>query len=213
MPTILATAIAGGNPPDVADVAQPGLVKQFVQQAPSEADHVREVDDHRRTSRRRGSTWASSTGSSTRFSSRPPTSRPSGTTCRPSSRPASRRRRPGRSSRSDAKTIKASGTPAYSLCGSSGWTLTDLFENIYLRMFGPAKYDQLSHAPDQVDRPVGDEGACKYMAKIIGDSSNLTGGTSGALQTDYPTCVDKAFATPPGGGHGPRRPTSSAWRS
>src|SRR5205814_8137146 len=32
MPTVLATAIAGGNPPDVADVAQPGLVKQFVQQ-------------------------------------------------------------------------------------------------------------------------------------------------------------------------------------
>jgi len=32
IPTVLATAIAGGNPPDVADVAQPGLVKQFVQQ-------------------------------------------------------------------------------------------------------------------------------------------------------------------------------------
>jgi alpha-glucoside transport system substrate-binding protein len=30
IPTVLATAIAGGNPPDVADVAQPGLVKQFV---------------------------------------------------------------------------------------------------------------------------------------------------------------------------------------
>ena len=37
------------------------------------------------------------------------------------------------------------------------------------------------------------------MSKIVGDSSNITGGTSGALQTDYPTCVDKAFANPPGG--------------
>ena len=37
---------------------------------------------------------------------------------------------------SDAKTIKASGTPAYSLCGANGWTLTDIFENIYLRMWG-----------------------------------------------------------------------------
>ena len=34
--------------------------------------------------------------------------------------------------------------PAYSIGGSDGWTLTDLFENIYLRTFGPAKYDQLT---------------------------------------------------------------------
>ena len=32
IPTVLSTAIAGGNPPDMADVAQPGLVKQLVQQ-------------------------------------------------------------------------------------------------------------------------------------------------------------------------------------
>jgi len=32
IPTVLSTSIAGGNPPDMADVAQPGLVKQLVQQ-------------------------------------------------------------------------------------------------------------------------------------------------------------------------------------
>ena len=32
IPTILATAIAGGSPPDMADVAQPGLVTQLVHQ-------------------------------------------------------------------------------------------------------------------------------------------------------------------------------------
>src|SRR5690348_3142532 len=32
VPTVLATAIAGGHPPDMADIAQPGLVKQFAQQ-------------------------------------------------------------------------------------------------------------------------------------------------------------------------------------
>src|SRR3954452_14234418 len=31
-PTILATAITGGHPPDMADIAQPGSVKQLVQQ-------------------------------------------------------------------------------------------------------------------------------------------------------------------------------------
>ena len=30
--TVLATAIAGGHPPDMADIAQPGYVKQLVQQ-------------------------------------------------------------------------------------------------------------------------------------------------------------------------------------
>jgi alpha-glucoside transport system substrate-binding protein len=32
IPTVLATAVAGGHPPDMADIAQPGLVKQFAQQ-------------------------------------------------------------------------------------------------------------------------------------------------------------------------------------
>ena len=36
------------------------------------------------------------------------------------------------------------GRPAYSIGGADGWTLTDLFENIYLRQAGPAKYALLS---------------------------------------------------------------------
>src|SRR5436309_3648492 len=32
VPTVLATAIAGGHPPDMADIAQPGLVKQYALQ-------------------------------------------------------------------------------------------------------------------------------------------------------------------------------------
>ena len=35
------------------------------------------------------------------------------------------------------------------------------------------------------------------MAQVVGDTGNIYGGVSGALQTDYPTCVDYAFATPP----------------
>ncbi|MGH2971789.1 MAG: carbohydrate ABC transporter substrate-binding protein, partial [Gaiellaceae bacterium] len=95
-----------------------------------------------------------------------------------------------------ANTIKASGTPAWSLCGSSGWTLTDLFENIYLRLYGPAKYDALSaHTIKWTDSSVTK--ALTYMKQIIGNSSNLYGGTSGALQTAYPQCVDYVYASPP----------------
>jgi ABC-type glycerol-3-phosphate transport system substrate-binding protein len=97
---------------------------------------------------------------------------------------------------SDAKTIKASGTPAYSLCGANGWTLTDIFENLYLRRWGAAKYNELStHKIKWTDPSVTK--SLQDMAQVVGDTGNIYGGVSGALQTDYPTCVDYAFATPP----------------
>jgi ABC-type glycerol-3-phosphate transport system substrate-binding protein len=197
IPTILATAITGGSPPDVADVAQPGLVKQLVQQnnlkpityakptitanfSPAWA-HLGEVN---------GKLYAllfKASNKSTLWYN-VPVLKQAGVAA------------PTTFSQllSAANTIKASGTPAYSLCASSGWTLSDIFENIYLRRWGSAKYDQLStHQIKWTDPSV--TMALQDMAKIVGDSSNLTGGTSGALQTDYPTCVDKAFADPAGG--------------
>jgi hypothetical protein len=95
-----------------------------------------------------------------------------------------------------AKTLQASGTPAYSIGGSDGWTLTDLFENIYLRTFGAAKYDQLTtHKIKWTDASVTT--ALKTMAQVIGNSSNLAGGTSGALQYGFNDSVTNAFSTPP----------------
>ncbi len=198
IPTVLATALAGGSPPDVADVAQPGLVKQLVEQG-----HLKPMAYAKRTITTNFSpAWANlgvvsgklyallfkASNKSTLWYN-VPVLKQAGV-----SAPTTFTQM-----LSAAKTIKASGTPAYSLCASSGWTLSDIFENIYLRMWGSAKYDQLSqHKIKWTDQSVTK--ALQYMAKIIGDSSNLTGGTSGALQTDYPTCVDKAFATPPGGG-------------
>jgi ABC-type glycerol-3-phosphate transport system substrate-binding protein len=94
-----------------------------------------------------------------------------------------------------AKTLKSSGTPAYSLCGASGWTLTDMFENIYLRTFGLAKYNLLTaHKIKWTDASVTK--ALTTMGQVMGDTSNLAGGTSGSLQTDFPTCVTNAFSTP-----------------
>ena len=86
--------------------------------------------------------------------------------------------------------------PAYSIGGSDGWTLTDLFENIYLRTAGPEKYDQLTtHEIPWTDQSVKD--ALTEMGKVLGDTDNIAGGTSGALQTDFPTSVTQVFADPP----------------
>jgi len=96
----------------------------------------------------------------------------------------------------DAKTISASGTPAYSIGGADGWTLTDLFENIYLRTAGAAKYDQLSdHKIPWTDPSV--KTALTQMAKVLSDSKNINGGASGALQTNFPDSVTAVFTNPP----------------
>ncbi len=50
-----------------------------------------------------------------------------------------------------AAALRASGTPAFSVAGApiDAWTLTDVFENLYLRLAGPERYDALAgrHLP------------------------------------------------------------------
>jgi len=95
-----------------------------------------------------------------------------------------------------AETIKASGVPAWSIGAANGWTLTDLFENIYVRSAGVDKYHQLTtHEIPWTDQSVKD--ALQLMADIFNDTDNIVGGRDGALQTDFPTSVSNVFANPP----------------
>ncbi|MFC4114858.1 ABC transporter substrate-binding protein [Nonomuraea zeae] len=93
-----------------------------------------------------------------------------------------------------AQTIADSGTPPFSLCGASGWTLTDLFENVYLSSAGPENYDKLSkHEIPWTDPSVAT--ALEKIAQIAGKKEFLVDGTSGTMQTDFPTCVSKVYGT------------------
>ena len=95
-----------------------------------------------------------------------------------------------------AKTIRGSGVPAYAIGASEAWTLTDLFENIYLRTAGGKKYDQLTdHKIKWTDPSV--KKALGLMAQVIGDTSNIPGGASGALQTGFPQSVDEVLSKSP----------------
>ena len=98
---------------------------------------------------------------------------------------------------SAANTIKASGVPPYSIGGADGWTLTDLFENIYLRQAGAGQVRAAdsAHKIKWTDPSVTT--ALKTMAQVFGKSANLAGGTSGAVQTDFPTSVNNVFQNPP----------------
>jgi len=89
----------------------------------------------------------------------------------------------------DAKTLRASGATAYSIGGADGWTLTDLFENLYIRMAGPAKYDLLTvHKIPWTDPSV--KRTLAQMAIVFNDKSNIAGNP---LQTDFPTSVTNVF--------------------
>lgn len=97
-----------------------------------------------------------------------------------------------------AKTLKASGTRAYSLGGGDGWTLTDIFENIYVRQAGPVLYDKLSTHKIKWTHP-SVKAALRSLGKIFGDSGNLAGGTSGALEANFAASVTNAFGANPKG--------------
>jgi ABC-type glycerol-3-phosphate transport system substrate-binding protein len=194
-PTILATGIAGGNPPDLAAVGQPGLVKQFSgRKAIKPIDFVKPVmtknyapswvtlgtySGHLYGMVFKGANKSTIWYSTTAFKNagvKPPAT--------------------WTALLAAAKTLRASGTPAYSIAGADGWTLTDLMENLYLRQAGAAKYDQLStHKIKWTDPSV--KATLKTMAEIFSDTGNIYGGTSGALQTDFPTSVNNVFSLPP----------------
>ncbi|MDQ5821487.1 MAG: extracellular solute-binding protein [Actinomycetota bacterium] len=95
-----------------------------------------------------------------------------------------------------ARALRAWGTRAYAIAGADGWTLADLFENVYLRQAGAKRYDLLAeHKLRWTDPSV--KAALRTMAKILGDRTNIPGGTSGALETDLAQSVSQVFADPP----------------
>lgn len=97
-----------------------------------------------------------------------------------------------------AGTIADSGVAPISVGGGDGWTLTDWFENVYLRSAGADKYDQLSnHQIPWTDPSV--KGTLTKLGDLWNQQRLLTGGTSGATLTDFPGSVSKVFSTPPQG--------------
>jgi multiple sugar transport system substrate-binding protein/alpha-glucoside transport system substrate-binding protein len=96
----------------------------------------------------------------------------------------------------DAGTISDSGTTPIAIGGGDGWTLTDWFENVYVSQAGTAKYDQLSkHEIPWTDPSV--KNALKTLAQLWSKTNYIAGGPGGALQTDMPTSVTQAFGDPP----------------
>ncbi|MDP8910210.1 MAG: extracellular solute-binding protein [Chloroflexota bacterium] len=186
LPTVLATAVEGGNPPDVAVIAQPGLIQEFADQKALKpldfaADTINEnfSEDSVKLGTFNDELYAlffKGANKSTMWFNRqvledagvePPAT--------------------WEEFLQAAQTVEQSGVPMHSIGGADGWTLTDLFENLYLRMAGPEKYDELAeHEIPWTDQSVKD--TLTEMAKVFENKDNIAGN---ALQTEFPESVNQ----------------------
>ncbi|MGW3102616.1 ABC transporter substrate-binding protein [Streptomyces sp. NPDC001100] len=91
-----------------------------------------------------------------------------------------------------AQTVYDSGVTPFSIAGADGWPLTDWFENVYLSQAGPEKYDQLAQHKIKWTDPSVKE-ALTTLAQIWGKKAYIAGGQNGALQTEFPASVTQTF--------------------
>jgi alpha-glucoside transport system substrate-binding protein len=193
--TVLSTAVEGGNPPDIATVSQPGTMADFVKRdALKPLDFAKDVvtDNFGESIVTTGSVDGTLYGLLFKAANK------STVWYNVAAFEDAGVEAPDTWDKflENAKTINASGLPAYSIGGADGWTLTDLFENIYIQTAGPETYDKLAkHEIPWTDQSVKD--ALAEMAKIVGDTDNIAGGQAGALQTDFPTSVANVFSKTP----------------
>ncbi len=94
-----------------------------------------------------------------------------------------------------AKKYEAQGDKPWALGAKDSWTLTDWFENIYVRQAGPDKYASLfSGKLDFTDPSVSQ--ALKTMTDTLTNDS-VFGGIDGALGTDFVSGIGQVFGKSP----------------
>ena len=192
---LLTTAVEGGNPPDLAAIAQPGLIADFAKRkAIKPIDDLRDkvVDAFGEDVADAGAVEGTQYGVMYKGANKstvwynvadfdeagvePPETWDDFVNAR--------------------DTLKAAGITPFSVGVDVGWPISDIFENVYIRTAGAEKYDQLAkHEIPWTDQSVKD--ALTKMKDIVGESGNMVGGTDGALQTEMPDSVSKVFSENP----------------
>ena len=192
---LLSTAVEGGNPPDLAAIAQPGLIAQFAEQgAIQPIDDLRDaiVDNFGESVADVGAVDGTQYGVMFKGSNKATVWYNVAAFEEAGVEPPET----WEELIEVAGTLKAAGITPFSAGVDVGWPITDLFENVYIRTAGPETYDQLvNHEIPWTDQSVKD--ALAVMAEIFGDPANLAGGTATTLETDMPSSVAKVFSTDP----------------
>ena len=196
LPTILSTRVEGGDPPAVAVLPQPGLMSDLHGRGvlkPLEDLIGSTVDESfAPVWRELGSVdgelyglWFKAANKSTVWYSppaldaagvEPPTTWDEWVTA--------------------ATDIADTGLAPIAVGGQDGWTLTDWFENVYLRTAGPEMYDQLTnHEIAWTDQSVKD--AFAVLEQLIGQDDFVARGRAGALQVPFTDSVQLVFGASP----------------
>ncbi|MEU4804685.1 ABC transporter substrate-binding protein [Actinosynnema sp. NPDC023587] len=196
LPTVLQTRVQGGTPPNVALVAQPGLVEQLAGAGSLKVvspEVEKAVTEHNAgvwkrlgtfdgklygvhfKSANKSTVWYS-TEAFDAIGAEPP--------------------RTWEDFLKVGRAVVDTGQAAVSVGGADGWTLTDWFENVYLRTAGPDNYDKLAkHEIPWTDPSVRE--ALETLGELFGDPRLVEGGGAGALQTEFPQSVITVFGDEP----------------
>ncbi|MEU9054410.1 ABC transporter substrate-binding protein [Streptomyces sp. NPDC048384] len=188
----LGSKVAGGQPPDIAMLPQPGAIKQAVDKKwakPLGAETIKELQENysqgwqdigKVDSKQYGVYYKAANKSLIWYNAQ--VFENAGAT----------EPKTWDELLTTAQTVYDSGVTPFSVGGAEGWTLTDWFENVYLSQAGPEKYDQLArHEIKWTDPSVKD--ALTTLAQVWGKKDYVAGGADGALQTDFPASVTQVF--------------------
>jgi alpha-glucoside transport system substrate-binding protein len=192
---LLSTAVEGGNPPDIAAVGQPGLMKGFVEQGA-----IQPIDDLRDKIVENFGQSVADVGSvdGTQYAIMFKGANKSTIWYNVADFEEAGVEAPEtwEDLTADADTLKAAGITPYSVGVDVGWPITDMFENVYIRSAGADMYDKLTnHEIPWTDQSVKD--ALTTMQGIVGSSDNMAGGTDAALETTMDASVAKVFSDQP----------------
>jgi alpha-glucoside transport system substrate-binding protein len=88
--------------------------------------------------------------------------------------------------------VRTGGAAPFAIAGQDGWTLTDWFENVYLRVAGPRRYADLAAGKIRWTHPTVKH-ALKVLAAILSRPDWFAGGRHGALTTSFTDSVHAVF--------------------
>ncbi|GHF73402.1 sugar ABC transporter substrate-binding protein [Streptomyces mashuensis] len=192
MASFVGSKVAGGDPPDVAMLPQPGVLREFAQKGwlkPLGGDATAQLEKNfakgwrdlgAHEGKQYGVYFKATNKSLVWYNTKIFTAA------------GAKEPRTWQEFLSTAQAIADFGVAPVSVGGADGWTLTDWFENVYLSQAGKDKYDQLAqHKIPWTDASVKD--ALTTLGQLFGKKELLAGGNDGALQTQFPASVTQTF--------------------
>lgn len=194
VPTVLATRLAGGSPPDVAGVAQPALVRTLARAGslvPLDPGTESVIDaQFAPVWKELGTVDGELYGFVFKAANKSTVWFDAGQ-LGPGFVPP----RTWDEFVETLRKLSDTGRTPLSVGGADGWTLTDWFENVYLQTAGGAMYDRLArHEIPWTDPSV--RAALETLGRVF-RPEYLPGGISSALQTEFTESVVDVFGEDP----------------